>query len=83
MSQLETIRAGVDAMKKQGSESKERERRTQISRWISAVPYADHHALIESTRLPGTGQWLLDHPGFEDWCINRYSEILWLRGARE
>lgn len=83
MTQLDAIGAGVDDLKKQVAEDIKRERRIQISRWISTVPYADHHALIESSRLPGTGQWLLDHPDFKDWFLNKHSEILLLHGARE
>lgn len=81
--QLEAIGAGVDDLKKKEIKNEERERRIRVSRWISTVPYADHHAIVQSSRLPGTGQWLLDHPDFNDWGINKHSEILWLHGARE
>lgn len=82
MTLLEAVGAGINDLKKQEPQKND-ERRYQISRWISTVPYVDHHALVESSRLPGTGQWLLDHPDFKDWSINKHSETLWLHGPRE
>ncbi|PGH03220.1 hypothetical protein AJ79_07415 [Helicocarpus griseus UAMH5409] len=73
--QLDTIPS-----KTQDIPSVQNERREKISQWLSAVSYADQHAAIKSTRLDGTGLWLLNHPDFRDWRDTHGSEILWLHG---
>ncbi|PVF98990.1 hypothetical protein CPB86DRAFT_872963 [Serendipita vermifera] len=47
-------------------------------KWISNIRYTDHHEANFHDVLPGTGQWLLDHPSFSDWMTS--GAILWLHG---
>ena len=54
--------------------------RTQILRWLSPIPYMQHHIQAKSDVLPGTGQWLLHDPRLLDWQNSRSSSVLWLHG---
>ncbi|KZL84343.1 hypothetical protein CI238_11683 [Colletotrichum incanum] len=52
----------------------------EILRWLSSVPYIQHHKHHSQQRLPGTGQWLLRHPRLTDWLSSSSSSILILHG---
>lgn len=57
--------------------------RLEIIRWISTVPYREHHENIRQDRLPGSGAWLLKSPNHVEWRASSYSSILWLHGIRK
>src|SRR5437773_12521909 len=82
---LDEIAAGINEGKslRFGPVDQCLERRKTVSRWLSEVPYADHHAAITSVRLSGTGTWFLERPEYQDWRDKIGSEILWLHGDRE
>ncbi|GKT80505.1 ankyrin repeat protein [Colletotrichum tofieldiae] len=52
----------------------------EILRWLSSVPYIQHHKHHSQQRVLGTGQWLLRHPRFTDWLSLSSSSILILHG---
>jgi len=56
--------------------------RRELFRWISEVPYKDHHQLIGKDFLPKSGQWLLQKETFIEWRNARSSSVFWLLGIR-
>lgn len=52
-----------------------------ILRWLSAVPYTQHQQMHDDQRVPGTGQWLLEHPQYLQWKRSSVSSILLLHGT--
>lgn len=52
----------------------------QVRDWLFLSPYNRHHAYVSESRLPGTGQWLLNHPQYADWLTSSCSSILLLHG---
>lgn len=57
--------------------------REQLLEWVSKVPYGRHFDDIEEKRSPGTGEWLVEHPLFQEWMDYPSSKVLWLQGYRE
>ncbi|KAF2878160.1 hypothetical protein BDV95DRAFT_13028 [Massariosphaeria phaeospora] len=55
-------------------------KRAEIVRWLSPVPYIQHHKQTKWDTLAGTGQWLLSDPIFKQWKSDSASSILWLHG---
>lgn len=52
-----------------------------LLRWLSSVPYSRHHERHAEIRIPGTGQWLLDHSQHVEWRNSSASSILLLHGV--
>ena len=78
---LKNLTVGVQRMEI-SAEEKTRRRKETIARWLSNTPYLDHHIAVHSTRLPGTGAWLLQRSQYQDWRDKEGSEILWIHGDR-
>lgn len=57
------------------------EERKNIFRWLSTIPYTQHHENIRKGRLEDTGTWLFNHPDFQKWGSASYSSILWVHGS--
>lgn len=57
--------------------------REKLLEWVSKVQYGRHFDEIEEKRSPGTGDWLRQHPIFEEWIDSSSSQALWLQGYRE
>jgi hypothetical protein len=57
------------------------EERLNIFRWLSTIPYSQHHENMRRGRLQDSGLWLLDHPDFQKWSLDSYSSILWVHGS--
>ena len=57
------------------------EERLNIFRWLSTIPYTQHHENMRKGRLDGSGVWLFDHPDFQKWIHSSYSSILWVHGS--
>ncbi|KAI5821056.1 hypothetical protein BZA77DRAFT_272596 [Pyronema omphalodes] len=55
--------------------------RSSILAWISNIPYKSHHDRINSTRLEGTGMWLLERDDYKAWISSSVSKLLLLRGT--
>lgn len=55
--------------------------RTEILKWLSKVPYREHHNSSVSGLLQSTGEWLLSHDKYLDWKRSSTSEVLWLHGG--
>jgi hypothetical protein len=58
----------------------EKSKRLAIYKWISKIPYAQHHMSTRNGRLEGTGRWLLDDPQFIEWRKSSSSSMLWIHG---
>ena len=52
----------------------------QLLRWLSPVPFSSHHKRHSESRIPGSGQWLLDHHRYRDWRNTSSSSIFLLHG---
>ena len=59
------------------------QRRREILNWISTIAYEDNHKATSFGLLEGTGGWLRNKPGFQEWQASSESGILWLRGKRK
>ena len=58
------------------------DRRSEILRWISPIPYLDNHNTAGKGWTEGTGVWVFNHPQFTEWDKSSQSMILWLHGIR-
>jgi len=58
-------------------------KRTEILKWISTVPYTNHHQRISDDRLAGTGEWILKNVKYRAWRESARSMLLLLRGIRK
>jgi hypothetical protein len=58
-----------------------REEREKILKWISDIPFQDHHEEINA--MANSGQWLLAHHKLMQWRKSSVSTLLWLRGMGE
>ncbi|PQE29767.1 AGC PKA kinase protein [Rutstroemia sp. NJR-2017a WRK4] len=47
--------------------------------WISAVDFGGKQSNVESARVPGTSEWILQHPFFDEW-LNGSRRTLWCPG---
>jgi ankyrin repeat protein len=56
------------------------EERIKMLEWISPIPFGKNHNNVREKRTAGTGGWLLQHEGFNQWEHNR-SSIFWLQGS--
>jgi len=52
----------------------------QLLQWLSPVPFSRHHKRHSDSRIPGSGQWLLDHHQYIDWRNSSSSFIFLLHG---
>lgn len=52
----------------------------KVLRYISSIPFGEHHDGKTEARTPGTCEWLLKHPKFVEWEASSCSSILWLQG---
>ena len=57
------------------------EERLSIFRWLSTIPYTQHHQNMRQNRLHDSGTWLLEHPDFQKWFVASHSSILWVHGS--
>ncbi|KAF8418313.1 hypothetical protein EV426DRAFT_679800, partial [Tirmania nivea] len=49
-------------------------------RWISNIPYTEHHARISEGRLAGIGEWLFNKEEYRNWRATSALKLLLLRG---
>ena len=52
----------------------------QLLQWLSPVPFSRHHKRHSESRIPGSGQWLLDHHQYVNWRNSSSSSIFLLHG---
>lgn len=57
------------------------EEELQILKWISEAPYTSQHDLVTERRMPGTCNWLLEHPQFQRWERSDGNALMWLKGT--
>ena len=65
------------------NESRLKEDRKAILKWLSDVQYRKHHQTLSKGLLQGTGAWLLNKCEYVEWRNSSVSSILWLHGIRE
>ncbi|KAF8242728.1 hypothetical protein K440DRAFT_671146 [Wilcoxina mikolae CBS 423.85] len=73
---LQTIDENVSSIKDHLQEAK----RSETLRWLSRIPYRQHHLKAREGRVENTGQWLLEHEKFSSWKQSEKSSTLWLHG---
>ena len=52
----------------------------EILCWLSPAPFRRHHERHSENRIPGSGEWLLNHPQYLSWRSSSNSLILLLHG---
>ncbi|KAM0796953.1 ankyrin repeat-containing domain protein [Usnea florida] len=52
----------------------------QLLKWLSPVPFSSHHKRHFESRIPGSGQWLLNHDRYLHWSKSSTSSIFLLHG---
>lgn len=52
----------------------------QLLHWLSPVPFSSHHKWHSESRIPNSGQWLLDHNRYLNWRNTSSSSIFLLHG---
>lgn len=52
----------------------------QLLHWLSPVPFSSHHKRHSDSRIPTSGQWLLDHDRYLNWRNTSSSSIFLLHG---
>jgi hypothetical protein len=64
-------------------ERSEVEEYVKIVQWISSIPFEDVHNDARAGRTGGTGNWLLEHPQFQEWRNTSDASVLWICGSRK
>ena len=54
--------------------------RLQFLHWLSPVPFSSHHKRHSESKMPNSGQWLLDHDRFLHWRNTSSSSLFLLHG---
>jgi AAA ATPase domain len=67
-------RSSISTQVLQGSQN------LQLLRWLSSVPFPNHHKRHSESRIPGSGQWLLGHDRYLNWRNKSSSSIFLLHG---
>ena len=80
MNQVSTL---TDRLVDIRNESRWKEDRLAILKWLSDVQYRTHHQTLSKGLLEGTGTWLLNKREYVEWRNSSVSSVLWLRGIRE
>ena len=55
--------------------------RLKILRWLSSVPYREHHQKELAEVLENTGSWFLESQTFTSWKLSHETAMMWLHGA--
>ncbi|RSM09321.1 hypothetical protein CEP52_004148 [Fusarium oligoseptatum] len=50
--------------------------------WLSGCPFRLHHQSVSRNLMPGSGQWLVNHPTYQHWVQSDSSSMVLLRGVR-
>ncbi|KAE8325477.1 hypothetical protein BDV39DRAFT_206818 [Aspergillus sergii] len=56
------------------------EKREDVLRWISDIPFEYHHSVARTGCTADTGGWLFRQRDFQDWQLSDDSMIFWLHG---
>jgi hypothetical protein len=65
------------------SQSLSEEKYNKILEWLSASPCYNHHQFVSQSRLPGLGEWLLNHKDYINWQTSSSSSLLLLHGITD
>lgn len=83
MRTVEQASAFSRSLEETKNESQLEKERLETLRWLSEVPYKEHHQSLSKGLLKGTGTWLSKKPQFTEWRNSSVSSILWLHGIRK
>ena len=61
------IRNTLEVVQDHQLSREKKEEQKLILEWLTLIDYAPQQTDIIKRRQSGTGQWLLDHPGFKEW----------------
>ncbi|XMA14664.1 hypothetical protein WAI453_007455 [Rhynchosporium graminicola] len=53
----------------------------KLLKWISNIPYGDHHRTVTGEQTGGTCEWLLRHKDYVNWREADSSSALWIPGT--
>lgn len=80
---LEEVQRPINRMQRQLEDVHENLKsaeRQEILRWLSPIPYIQHHVQSKTDILEGTGSWFLNDDRLTQWRCSSFSSIMWLRG---
>ncbi|KAH0434541.1 hypothetical protein CcaCcLH18_05284 [Colletotrichum camelliae] len=77
---LQSLDAAFTRLSLQSSSNIAEQFLREIVEWLSVAPYYHHHHFLTQSRLPGAGQWLLNHEGFVNWESSSSSSLLLIHG---
>ena len=80
---LDDIQRPINRMEKQLEnvhDKLESAQRQELLRWLSPIPYLQHHVQSKKDLLEGTGSWFLNNSRLIQWRNSSSSSIMWLRG---
>ncbi|ORY17144.1 hypothetical protein BCR34DRAFT_597226 [Clohesyomyces aquaticus] len=80
LNRLETITIELVDHMKRSDESIEEIENEKLRNWLSSFDFQRHHNDTAARRLPETGQWLLDHPTYQQWCNSNSPCFFLLQG---
>jgi hypothetical protein len=75
-SSLEEVRNTVAIMWTHLEENK----RAEILKWSSDIPYEDNHRTALKGHTPDTGDWIFQDDNYQSWATANSSKLLWLHG---
>ena len=78
---LEELFLRVADQIQQHSNALQRDEYTRICRWLSIIPFRQHHKTHLAGLIAGAGEWFLNDSRFVDWRQSSSSSILWLHGV--
>lgn len=80
---LEDIQRPIVRMQRQledVNDNLKSDERREILRWLSPIPYIQHHVQSSKDILKETGLWFLNDDRLTQWRWSSLSSIMWLRG---
>ncbi|RSL69555.1 hypothetical protein CEP53_002179 [Fusarium sp. AF-6] len=58
------------------------EKLENLLEWLSDCPFRLHHQSVSRNLMPGSGQWLVNHPTYRHWVQSDSSSMVLVRGVR-
>ncbi|KAK7570991.1 hypothetical protein V3481_019078 [Fusarium oxysporum f. sp. vasinfectum] len=54
----------------------------RIVEWLSTCSYQLHHESVSKKVMEGSGEWITNHPNYQDWMSSTSSSTLFIHGVR-
>ncbi|KAF4953033.1 hypothetical protein FGADI_6303 [Fusarium gaditjirri] len=54
----------------------------RIVEWLSTCSYQLHHDSVSNKVMPGSGEWVTNHPNYQNWMSSTSSSTLFIHGVR-